>query len=843
MSTNRLTTLQKSKLNKLRIDCLELDCEQTLKCDSISIFSGSNDINFNNTILRNVSNPVLENDATTKIYVDNAISGASSGVTNPMTSNLDANNLNISSVADLSVDVISSNQSSTVLLNSDTIILDPNILSAQNFKTTNISNMNSNSSILFFNNIDMGNRTIENIITPINLSDAVNKSYVDNADFNLQFLINTNANNISSNALDIANLSNQQNINTSNIGSNANFINQNINNITTLQNNLINTNTNVTTNTNSINTNTNNISSNLSLINTKTSINDAVNNSTTETWSNNKIFIELANAGTPNYTSVQGSLVKVNLNTTNSQPTYGNVEVFFALSNLSAGQPVIFDYGLNGEISVKALTSINILNQQIAGINLNAVSVGFSARILVEGYCTVRRTTTNDIPPVGTPLYINPNDITRVSEFDTSNLSTGCIVAYNDYANDSVFVRVKRPQINKKIHNDISLIHEPNLYYQFLAYEKDGNDTYQIDYEGGATIATDVNNNKFFSFPTSNSLIVDNSFRTKASDITFAFYIKTWGSDGVNNSTTLLSGVEKFFNEVDADPRMPSIVYRLSGAVYSMIVTSFPRVGGSAAYSMPNARQNDVLVIISIEYLSANASQLRIYNSVDNDIVINIPWGSDRFTGDPDDIKAAVFGRQLSSGSTGLELYGLKVYNKSFTSLLEFQNVTKESFLLSDTPIYKQYNNAFINDNVSTGNTAYSSLYLDTRLQNAPQTFYYSFTRNTNNSTNGFYIDDYIQVGWDGFDEIFIRQPFTAFSNVYCQLLTNVGGSFPSTQTMILTTVNNDYYQNASVGNCHFLIQSEDDNTHPLYKILITLPATSGGTYMRIIVEKYIIIM
>jgi hypothetical protein len=217
-----------------------------------------------------------------------------------MTSNLDANNLNITSVADLSVDVIDANQSSTVLLNSDTLLLDPNILSAQNFKTTNISNMNSNSSILFFNNIDMGNRTIENIITPINLSDAVNKSYVDNADFNLQFLINTNANNISSNALDIANLSNQQNINTSNIGSNANFINQNINNITTLQNNLINTNTNVTTNTNSINTNTNNISSNLSLINTKTSINDAVTNSST-TWSSNKIAIELANAGNPNY--------------------------------------------------------------------------------------------------------------------------------------------------------------------------------------------------------------------------------------------------------------------------------------------------------------------------------------------------------------------------------------------------------------------------------------------------------------------------------------------------------------------------------------------------------------
>jgi hypothetical protein len=72
---------------------------------------------------------------------------------------------------------------------------------------------------------------------------------------------------------------------------------------------------------------------------------------------------------------VQGSVVKVNLNTTNSQPTYGNVEVYISLSNLSAGQPVVFDYGSNGEISVKALTSINILNQQIAGISLNALQV------------------------------------------------------------------------------------------------------------------------------------------------------------------------------------------------------------------------------------------------------------------------------------------------------------------------------------------------------------------------------------------------------------------------------------------------------------------------------------
>ena len=570
------------------------------------------------------------------------------------------------------------------------------------------------------------------------------------------------------------------------------------------------------------------------------SINDAVTNSST-TWSSNKIAIELEDAGNPNYYALQGSVVKVNLNTTNSQPTYGKVEVYISLSNLSAGQPVVFDYGSNGEISVKALSSIDILNQQLAGISLNTTSIGSSCRILVEGYCTVRRTTTNDIPPVGTPLYINPNDITRVSEFDTSNLSAGCIVAYNDYSNNSVFVRVKRPQINKKIHNDIALIHEPNLYYQFLAYEKDGTDTYQIDYEGGATIAADINGNKFFSFPTSNSLIVDNSFRTKSSDVTFVFYIKQWGSEGVDNATTLLTGLEKFYDESDVTPRMPSIVYRLEGGVYSMIVTSSPRVGIASYHPMPNARQDDVLVGISIEYISSNSSQLKIYNSVDNDIVINVPWGDDRFIGDASDIKAGLYGKQLNSASSGLQLYGLKCYNKAFNTLLEFQNVTKESFLLTDTPIYEQYNNAFINDNISTTNTTYSSIYIDNRLQNSPQTFYYNFTRNTNSVTDAFYIDDYIELSWDGFDEIFIRQPFTAISNVYCQLITNVGGSFPSGQSMLLATVNNDYYQNSSIGNCHFLIQAQDDNTHPLYKILVSLPATSGLSYMTVLVEKYIL--
>jgi hypothetical protein len=66
MSINRLVSLQKSSLNKLRIDCIELDCEDVLKCDKIQIFSGSNEIDMTNAELKNVAYPTTATSSATK---------------------------------------------------------------------------------------------------------------------------------------------------------------------------------------------------------------------------------------------------------------------------------------------------------------------------------------------------------------------------------------------------------------------------------------------------------------------------------------------------------------------------------------------------------------------------------------------------------------------------------------------------------------------------------------------------------------------------------------------------------------------------------------------------------
>jgi len=850
MSKNHFVSLERSKLNKFKIDCIEIDCEEVLKTDKIEIFSGTNDIDFTNARLRNITDPIELQDCATKKYVDDEISGViGGGLSNPLNTDLLANNYNITGVQNLTTSSIAKNGNGDIIVNSG-LQLGSNSLHTDHIFTNDITAL-TGTTINVTDPIDMLGSKIIDLGEPTDNNDATTKIYVDENDSALQSQITNNANNISNNALNISNVQNQADSNTSSISANTNNISINSSNISTLQSGLSTTNNNLNIVSTQVNTNTSNIFSNLALINTKCAINDNVENSTTETWSNYRIFNELSSAGTPDFQQLQGINEKVNLNAVSSQPTFGRIEIYTALTNLSAGQPVIFDYGSNGELSVKAIPSTatlpTLLNQQIAGINLNTIPLGFQARVLIEGFCTVRRTSTNDSPPVGTALYIDNNDVTRVSEFDTSNLSAGCVVAYADYTNDSVFCRVKRSNINRKIHSDIALIHEPNLYYQFLAYEKDGNDTYQIDYEGDATVNTDVNGNKYFYFPNSNSLIVDNSFRTKAYDITFAFYIKTWGSGAPYNNTTLLTGIEKFYDVNDAEPRMPSIVYALVNGVYKMIVTSNPRLGNVTYHSMPNARQNDVLVIISLEYISPTATQLRIYNSVDDDIVINTNWGDDRFDltqpgGDPTLIKAGMYGKQFTSASDGLELYGCKVYNKAFTSLLEFQNVTKESFLLTDEPIYQKYNNAFVNDNVVTGNTAYSSIYMNNRLQQSPQQYYYSFKKNTNNLTNGFYIDDYIQLGWSGLDQLSIKQPFTSISNTYCLLLNNNSTAiFPSGTGMNLTTTYKVYYETTSgTGFVHFIINQALDDTHPLYDILMTIPSSSTRL-IKVVVKKYIL--
>ena len=105
--------------------------------------------------------------------------------------------------------------------------------------------------------------------------------------------------------------------------------------------------------------------------------------------------------------------------------------------------------------------------------------------------------------------------------------------------------------------------------------------------------------------------------------------------------------------------------------------------------------------------------------------------------------------------------------------------------------------------------------------------------------TSGFYADSFVIISWDNTsNEINIKQP-TARSNVYAVGLVNYGGSYPSNQSMLLTTTNNDYWYQPSTGSIDFSISSDTDNTHPFYKIRVVCSGASGNNYIYTVIEKY----
>ncbi len=113
------------------------------------------------------------------------------------------------------------------------------------------------------------------------------------------------------------------------------------------------------------------------------------------------------------------------------------------------------------------------------------------------------------------------------------------------------------------------------------------------------------------------------------------------------------------------------------------------------------------------------------------------------------------------------------------------------------------------------------------------------FSRNVNNETAGFFADSYVIVGWNPTsNEIMIRQP-TARANVSAMALVVYGGSFPSGQQMLLSTVSNDFYFQSSFGQILFTIGSESDNTHPFYRFHVTFSSSTGTSHVFALVEKF----
>ena len=155
--------------------------------------------------------------------------------------------------------------------------------------------------------------------------------------------------------------------------------------------------------------------------------------------------------------------------------------------------------------------------------------------------------------------------------------------------------------------------------------------------------------------------------------------------------------------------------------------------------------------------------------------------------------------------------------NKNITNTL---TTTQTSFTNDQELITKKY----VDDNAGGGGVSTQS--------------YFSFLKNVNNSASGFYNDGKIIVGWDGFDEIMIKL-VNAKNNVYATGLVNYGGSYPSSQHMILSTTTNDFYQSSSIGQIEFTISCDDDNTFPFYKFRFHISGNSSLYYCYCIVDKF----
>ena len=113
------------------------------------------------------------------------------------------------------------------------------------------------------------------------------------------------------------------------------------------------------------------------------------------------------------------------------------------------------------------------------------------------------------------------------------------------------------------------------------------------------------------------------------------------------------------------------------------------------------------------------------------------------------------------------------------------------------------------------------------------------YTNFLKNFSGQFFNDGIIVLEWDGFDEILMRL-VTAKNNVYAASLVNNGGSFPSGNHMILNTVNDDFYQNSSIGQVEYTISCDDDNAFPFYKCRFVVSGNNNAYYCYSVIEKFV---
>ena len=120
-----------------------------------------------------------------------------------------------------------------------------------------------------------------------------------------------------------------------------------------------------------------------------------------------------------------------------------------------------------------------------------------------------------------------------------------------------------------------------------------------------------------------------------------------------------------------------------------------------------------------------------------------------------------------------------------------------------------------------------------------PTETYGNFSKNTNST---FFDDDIVRLRWDGFDEIHITQVgLTGITDVYATAHTFTNAvSFPSSNPMLLTTLENDFTQRSSAHYVDFTIRSDSDPSFPYYKIHYEVSSSTGTDLIFWNIKTYI---
>jgi len=146
--------------------------------------------------------------------------------------------------------------------------------------------------------------------------------------------------------------------------------------------------------------------------------------------------VSTGGANEVDFSGLVGSSIKVNLLSVSTQTQYGNVEKYTALNNLSAGQPVIFDY-TSGNIKCSSIGSLPS-QHEIIGICLDDTTTGNTAKVLVNGYATCRRTSTTLPTSESVALNNTTNGTTRGITNNTTFTDSGVAGTYQPNENYSI---------------------------------------------------------------------------------------------------------------------------------------------------------------------------------------------------------------------------------------------------------------------------------------------------------------------------------------------------------------------------------------------------------------------